>query len=259
MEGCKLSENKSLDRREAVVTGGCRGLGRAITEKLSAAGAHVTILDLESVIAETDIPDFWRAEAVDYAADEFEERIAEIARSFGKLDVLVANAGVVPPWRGVAELDFGEWERVFRVNVASVAFTLKHFARALAESGSGSAVLMASINAYKGHAPQTLYVSTKHAVLGIARAAALDLGPRGVRVNAIAPGPVATDALAGRLRRRHEFGAPAPAEALAEFASDTALGRLARPEDVAEVALFLSSRRSHAITGQLFPVESGLK
>ena len=111
MEGCKLSENKSLDRREAVVTGGCRGLGRAITEKLSAAGAHVTILDLESVIAETDIPDFWRAEAVDYAADEFEERIAEIARSFGKLDVLVANAGVVPPWRGVAELDFGEWER----------------------------------------------------------------------------------------------------------------------------------------------------
>lgn len=258
MEGCKLSENKSLDGCEAVVTGGCRGLGRAIAEKLSAAGAHVTILDLESVIAETDLPDFWRAEAVDYA-DEFEGRVAEIAHSFGKLDVLVANAGVVPPWRGVAELDFGEWERVFRVNVASVAFTLKHFARALAESGSGSAVLMASINAYKGHAPQTLYVSTKHAVLGIARAAALDLGPRGVRVNAIAPGPVATDALAGRLRRRHEFGAPAPAEALADFASDTALGRLARPEDVAEVALFLSSRRSHAITGQLFPVESGLK
>ena len=259
MEGSKLAESDSLRGCDAVVTGGCRGIGRAIAEKLFAVGAQVTILDLESAIAEAGLPDDWRTEAVDYAADEFEDRVAKVAGSFGKLDVLVANAGVVPPWRGIADLDFGEWERVFRINVAGVAFTLKHFAPALAESGNGSAVLMASINAYKGHAPQTLYVSTKHAVLGIARSAALDLGPRGVRVNAIAPGPIATDALADRLRRRHEFGGPSPSEALADFASDTALGRLARQEDVAEVALFLSSRRSHAITGQLIPVESGLK
>lgn len=259
MEGSKLPEGDSLRGRDAVVTGGCKGIGRAIAEKLFAAGARVTILDLESAIAGADLPDDWRAETVDYAADEFEDRVAEIACKFGKLDILVANAGVVPPWRGIGELDFSEWERVFRINVAGVAFTLKHFASALAESGNGSAVLMASINAYKGHAPQTLYVSTKHAVLGITRSAALDLGPLGVRVNAIAPGPIATDALIGRLRRRHEFGAPPPAEALADFASDTALGRLARQEDVAEVALFLSSSRSHAITGQLVPVESGLK
>ena len=259
MKGSKLAESDSLHGCDAVVTGGCRGIGRAIAEKLFAVGAQITILDLESAIAEAGLPDDWRAEAVDYAADEFEDRVAKIAGSFGKLDVLVANAGVVPPWRGIAELDFGEWERVFRINVAGVAFTLKHFAPALAESGNGSAVLMASINAYKGHAPQTLYVSTKHAVLGMTRSAALDLGPRGVRVNAIAPGPIATDALAGRLRRRHEFGGPSPSAALAEFASDTALGRLARQEDIAEVALFLSSRRSHAITGQLIPVESGLK
>lgn len=259
MEGSKLAESDSLRGCDAAVTGGCRGIGRAIAEKLSAAGAQVTILDLEPAIAEAGLPDDWRTEAVDFAADEFEDRVAKVAGSFGKLDVLVANAGVVPPWRGIAELDFGEWERVFRINVAGVAFTLKHFAPALAESGNGSAVLMASINAYKGHAPQTLYVSTKHAVLGIARSAALDLGPRGVRVNAIAPGPIATDALADRLRRRHEFGGPSPSEALADFANDTALGRLARQEDIAEVALFLSSRRSHAITGQLIPVESGLK
>lgn len=259
MKGSKLAESDLLRGRDAVVTGGCKGIGRAIAEKLFAAGARITILDLESAVAESDLPDDWRAETVDYAANEFEDRLAEIARSFGKLDILVANAGVVPPWRGIAELDFSEWERVFRINVAGVAFTLKHFAPALAESGNGSAVLMASINAYKGHAPQTLYVSTKHAVLGITRSAALDLGPRGVRVNAIAPGPIATDALVSRLRRRNEFGGPAPAEALANFASDTALGRLARQEDVAEVALFLSSSRSHAITGQLVPVESGLK
>ena len=259
MESSNPPARDTLSGCDAVVTGGCRGLGRAIAETLFDSGAQVTVLDLESAIAESDLPDEWRTEAVDFASDDFEKRIEEIARDFQKLDILVANAGVVPAWRGVAELDFNEWETVFRINVAGVAFTLKHFAPALAESGNGSAVLMASVNAYKGHSPQTLYVSTKHAVLGIARAAALDLGPRGVRVNAIAPGPVATDALLSRIRDRHERGEPALDEVLSDFASNTALGRLARPEDVAEVALFLSSNRSQSITGQLFPVESGLK
>ena len=79
MEGSKLTESDSLRGCEAAVTGGCRGIGRAIAEKLFSAGAQVTVLDLESAIAETDLPSDWRTEVVDYAADEFEDRVAKVA------------------------------------------------------------------------------------------------------------------------------------------------------------------------------------
>lgn len=247
-----------LEGRNAIVTGGCRGLGFAISKTLAAAGAVVTVLDLRSAIEKADIPSGWRAEEVDFAEDGFEERIKEIAADFAALDVLVANAGVVPPWRGVADIQFCEWETVFRINVAGIAFTLKHFSRALSAAPSGSAVLMASMNAFKGHPSQILYTATKHAVLGLARAGALDLGRSGVRVNAIAPGPVATDALVGRIQSRQLAGGPAASDVLDSYAEETALGRLATPDEVAETALFLASDRSLGITGTMIRVDSGL-
>ena len=250
---------RPLEGRNAVVTGGCRGLGFAISKALAAAGAAVTVLDLRTAIEEADIPSGWQAEEVDFAEDGFEDRIKEIAEDFTALDVLVANAGVVPPWRGVADIQFSEWETVFRINVAGMAFALKHFSRALSASPSGSVVLMASINAFKGHPSQILYAATKHAVLGLARSAALDLGRSGVRVNAIAPGPVATDALVGRIQSRHQAGGPAVGAVLDSYAEETALGRLATPGEVAETALFLASDRSHGITGAMIRVDTGLQ
>lgn len=250
---------RPLEGRNAVVTGGCRGLGFAISKVLASAGAAVTVLDLRTAIEEADIPSGWRAEEVDFAEDGFEDRIKEIAEDFAALDVLVANAGVVPPWRGVADIQFSEWETVFRINVAGMAFALKHFSRALSASPSGSAILMASINSFKGHPSQILYAATKHAVLGLARAAALDLGGSGVRVNAIAPGPVATDALVGRIRSRHRAGGPAVDDVLDSYAEATALGRLATPDEVAETALFLASDRSLGITGAMLRVDTGLQ
>ena len=257
----KSSSNprRPLEGRNAIVTGGCRGLGFAISKTLTAAGANVTVLDLRTAIEKADIPSSWQAEEVDFAEEGFEDRIKEIAAGFAALDVLVANAGVVPPWRGVADIRFSEWETVFRINVAGMAFALKHFSRALSAAPSGSAVLMASINAFKGHPSQILYTATKHAVLGLARAAALDLGRSGVRVNAIAPGPVATDALVGRIESRQLAGGPAVNAVLDSYAEETALGRLATPGEVAEAALFLASDRSQGITGAMIPVDTGLQ
>lgn len=178
----------SMAGRTAVVTGAGRGLGRAIGQALAAAGARVVAVDLPAALS--DLPAGWDGVAADLGAPDARDRLAALAARLGRVDAVAANAGVVPPWRGVEELEAGEWAAVMAVNVWGVAATLGGFAGALAASGHGAAVVTASINGYRAHPRQVLYTASKHAVVGLMRAAALDLGPRRVRVNAIAPGPV---------------------------------------------------------------------
>ncbi len=120
----------------------------------------------------------------------------------------MAAAGIVPPWRGIAELDLDEWDNVFAVNVRGVAATLKHAAPLMRDGG---AVVVGRDRSTPGAATatSTSYVASKHAVLGIVRSAAIDLGSRGIRVNAIGPGPIATEALLNRMKDRAAAGGPA--------------------------------------------------
>ena len=247
---------QDLSGRIAVVTGASRGLGRAIAERLAGAGASIVAVDLPAALAA--LPGEWRAEALDLTDADAQARLQGLAQTLGRVDIVVANAGLVPPWRGMAELDAAEWQRVMTVNVWGVAATIGAFADALAASGRGSAIARASINGYRAHPKQVLYTASKHAVIGIVRAAALDLGPRGVRVNALAPGPIATEALVGRVEARHRSGGPAPGVALAALAGETALGRMATAADVANVAHFLASDASAGMTGAVLPIEAGL-
>lgn len=251
--------NHSLAGRQAVVTGGTRGLGRMIAGQLAAAGASIALIDLPQAIADADLPAGWAAFPADLSQPDCRTGLEAIAASLGTVDIVVANAGVVPPWRGIKELDAAEWQRVMTINVWGVAATLGAFAPALARSAHGSAVVMASINGYKAHGQQVLYTASKHAVIGVMRAAALDMGADGTRVNAIAPGPIATDALVGRIAARHEHGGPSVEEALAAMAAETATGRMATEQQVADVALWLASDLSAGVTGTVVPVECGLK
>jgi NAD(P)-dependent dehydrogenase (short-subunit alcohol dehydrogenase family) len=247
-----------LDGRVALVTGGARGLGRAIAERLATAGAMGVLLDRASEIAAASpLPGF--EPIVADVADETSvaAALARVADRCGRLDIVVANAGVVPPWRETAALDLDEWDRVMAINVRGVAATLKHAVPALARSG-GTVVVMASVNAVTAHPRQMAYTASKHAVLGIVRAAAQDLGRFGIRVNGLAPGPIATEALLARVRARAGAGGPSEAEALAALAAEAALGRLATVDDVAKAALFLASELSSGITGHLLPVDAGL-
>ena len=245
-----------LEGRRAVVSGASRGIGRAIAERFAAEGAEIWVVDLREALD----PDQEVAGALglDFADPEAERALAALAQELGTVDVVVANAGQVPPWRRVAALDRAEWDRVFAVNVWGPAVMLKTFADALAASGRGAAVFTASINGYRAHGEQILYTATKHAVVGLTRAAALDLGRRGVRVNALAPGPIATEALQSRIQRRHAAGGPALDEVLAAFAGQTALGRMATEADVAAAALLLACDLSAGVTGTILPVECGL-
>ncbi len=247
---------QDLSGRHAVVTGGANGLGRAIATRLSRSGARVTIVDLEEALVE--LPSAWSTLPCDLGLPDAKDVLSAFAAQQERVDIVVANAGLVPPWRGVADLDAQEWARVMAVNTWGVAATLGAFAESLARAPHGAAVVMASINGYRAHGQQVLYTASKHAVIGIARAAALDLGPRGVRVNALAPGTIATEALLGRMKTRHAQGGPSPEAALAETAQMAALQRMVTADEVANAAHYLVSDASAGLTGVVLPVEAGL-
>ena len=228
-----------LDGRIAVVTGAASGLGAAIAARFTQEGAVVVSLDLP----DCDVTQ--------------EAQVAAAMARLARIDVLVANAGVVPPWRSVEALDLTEWDRVFAVNVRGAAACMKHAAPRMA--AGGAILAMASINAERAAASQALYTASKHAVLGLVRAAALDLGPRGIRVNALAPGPVATAALRKRLAARHAAGGMNPDETLQIEAARTPLRRIATEAEVAATALFLVSDLASAITGRMLRVDGGLE
>lgn len=236
-----------LDGRVAAITGGARGLGAAICDEFRAAGAIAVALDIAGAepCDVTDEPSVTAA-------------LARVAAAHGRLDIVVCNAGVVPPWRGVEALDLDEWDRVFAVNVRGVAATMKAAVPHLKAQG-GAIVAMSSIMGYRAHGGQAAYVASKHAVLGLVRAAALDLGRHGIRVNAIGPGSVATGALLGRMAARADAGiAPPVPQALEAAAMEPALGRMVTERDVARTALYLASELASGVTGQIVPVEGGL-
>jgi NAD(P)-dependent dehydrogenase (short-subunit alcohol dehydrogenase family) len=222
-----------------LVTGGASGIGAAVVERFAREGATGLIVDL--------VDGAWPTARVDVRD---EAALREALQD--EFDVVVAAAGIVPPWSPVADLDLEQWDRVFAVNARGVAATLKH---AHVRDG-GAIVVVASLNAWRGDPNLTAYVASKHAALGIVRAAALDLGRRGIRVNAVAPGPIATEALLDRMRRREQAGGPSVHDALAAAAQGTALGRIATAEEVADAVYFLAG--ATGITGHLLPVDAGI-
>jgi NAD(P)-dependent dehydrogenase (short-subunit alcohol dehydrogenase family) len=241
-----------LEGRVTVVTGGANGLGLAIAQRFAVEGASGYVLDLPGELG-NEPPSGWETVPVDVRD---ESSVAAAFARVGRCDVVVAAAGIVPGWAATADLDLATWDEVFRVNARGVMATIKHAAAVMRDGGA--IVAMGSLNSWRGDPNIAAYVGSKHAVLGIVRSAALDLGRRGIRVNALGPGPIATDALLARMRRRETERGIAVEEALAAAAQQTALGRVATVDEVASAALFLASDLSSGITGHLIPVDAGI-
>jgi|HubBroStandDraft_5_1064220.scaffolds.fasta_scaffold05687_4 NAD(P)-dependent dehydrogenase (short-subunit alcohol dehydrogenase family) len=243
-----------LAGRLAVVTGGASGLGAAIAARLAAAGAAGIVID-QDFPANGQVPAGWTSAIADVRDP------AALAAAFGPAgsapQVVVACAGVVPPWTSVAGIDAGQWEDVFAVNVRGVMLTIREAVRRMGERG-GAIVAISSLNGWKGDPHLPSYTASKHAVVGLVRSAALDVGRQGIRVNAVAPGPIATSALRARMAGRAGQSGPPVEEALRQAGSMTALGRIATEAEVADAVLFLASDMSSGITGQLLAVDAGL-
>ncbi|WP_439593465.1 SDR family NAD(P)-dependent oxidoreductase [Microbacterium sp.] len=241
-----------LDGRRFLVTGGARGIGAAIVDTLAAHGADVAIIDLHPPTAPSTRP-FAAADVADEAAMDAAVRALTHG---GPFDGLVAAAGIVPSWHSPVEIDLDDFARTMSVNVRGVVTAIKAVA---GDMPAGSTIVaIGSLNSWKGDPHLLSYVASKHAVLGVVRSTALALGPRGIRANAVAPGPVATDALLSRIDSRVSVTGLERDAALERAAEATALRRLATAQDVADAVLFLSSPLSAAISGHLLPVDGGM-
>jgi NAD(P)-dependent dehydrogenase (short-subunit alcohol dehydrogenase family) len=250
-----MDRTNLLAGKVALVTGGAQGLGRAIAAGFGEAGARGLLFD--RLPADDALPTGWSFEGGDVSKeDDVARAVARMREDFGRLDVAVANAGIVPPWRDTDAVDLSEWDRVFAINARGVMAIIKHAVPLMKDRGA-SIIAIGSTNSWIGHAKQAAYTASKHAVLGIVRATARDVGRFGIRVNALCPGPVATKALLARARERADAGGMTVEETLRSY-GDTPLCRMATAEDVVGAALFLASDLSSGITGHLIPVDAGL-
>lgn len=244
-----------LPGRRVLVTGGGRGIGAATVAGFAAMGAVGAAVDLPGT--PWSLPEGWVGLDCDVTDEEQVVAVVDAGvAALGALDGVVAAAGVVPGWQAPVDLDLADLDRVLAVNVRGVAATLKHAGHRL---GAGASIVaIGSLNSWRGDPNIWSYVASKHAVLGLVRSAAAALGPAGVRVNCVGPGPVATDALLGRMADRADATSSSPDEALRAAAGQTALGRIATTSDVMNAVAFLVSDLAAGITGQLLAVDGGL-
>lgn len=224
--------------RTAVVSGAARGIGRCIAEWLRDAGAEVHAFDLEA----GDVPGV-RFAKVDVADSS---RVRDVVSGLPrKPTVLVNNAGITRD-RTLMKMSDEEWRAVLDVNLGGAFHLIRALAPGMVEQGGGGIVNITSINAERGKFGQANYTAAKAGVIGLTRTAARELGPKGVTVNAVAPGMVMTD-----------MAADLPARVLERAREEAVLERLATPEDVAGAVLFLLSDAARAITGQVLRVDAG--
>jgi 3alpha(or 20beta)-hydroxysteroid dehydrogenase len=247
--------NGLLAGRRVLVTGGMSGIGAAVVHTCGSMGADGVVLDLAAAIERSESR--WPAVAADVTDEQsVEQAVQSTVARLGGLDLMIAAAGVVPSWRRPTELDLEELDRVLAINVRGVAATVKYAAPHLTE---GAAItIVGSLNSWRGDPNIAVYAASKHAVLGLIRSYALALGPSGIRVNGVAPGPIATRALLTRMDSRTENTGLSVAEALAQAAAGTALRRIATAQNVADTIAFLSSYLAAGITGQLIAVDGGI-
>lgn len=240
-----------------VVTGANSGIGTSIANHFSESGCRVISLDLktDSKILNSDVTSYLCDVTSESSAIE---AMKQVRNEFGPIDVLIVNAGVVPSWQSTENIDVEDFDRVMRINLLGSVISLKSAVTHLRAPGA-SVVMTGSINSWKGDPNIASYVASKHGIAGLVKSAAMDLGKRGIRVNAVAPGAVLTDALRKRVLNRNDNDA-SKAEAYLEnlAATTTSLGRIATIADVVHAVEFLASNKSEAITGQLIHIDGGV-
>jgi 3-oxoacyl-[acyl-carrier protein] reductase len=245
---------KLLEGKTAVITGAARGIGKAIALKFASEGCNIAFTDLainESAMeTEKALLDLGvKAKAYASDASNYEDThkvVDEILKEFGRIDILVNNAGITKDTL-LMRMTEEQWDLVIKVNLKSVFNFTKAVQRIMLKQRSGSIINMSSVVGVSGNAGQANYSASKAGIIGFTKSVAKELGSRGIRSNAIAPGFIITE-MTGQL----------PEDVRKDWESKIPLKRGGTPDDVADVCLFLGSELSSYVTGQVIHVCGGM-
>lgn len=236
-------------QKVVVITGAASGIGAATARLLAQEGAHVVVgdVDEQARLLVCELPSPGLFVHTDVTREEDVERLMAAAlEHFGRLDVLVANAGIPERKSPIHALDLSAWQRVIDINLTGVALCNKHAVRYMLEQRSGAIVNMASILAHVGQADSHAYSASKAAVVNLTRSVALTYARQGIRANCISPGYIDTPLLA-----------KLPETVLAAMLERQPIGRLGQPEEIARVVSFLASEAASLITGACINADGG--
>jgi len=246
------------DRPVALVTGGAMGIGRAIADRFVAEGwrVHVCDADPDAVrrfLAEVpagsaSVTDVSRVSDVDAMFDE-------VASRYGQLDVLVNNAGISGPTAPVEDIVPADWDRTVAVDLNGQFYCTRRAVPMLKAAGSGSIILISSSAAFFGYPLRTPYTACKWALIGFMKTLAMELGPHGIRVNAICPGSVRGPRIDGVIERDAAKRGLAAAEIRRVYERQTSLRSFVDAQDIANAAFFLASPLGAMISGQALGVD----
>jgi NAD(P)-dependent dehydrogenase (short-subunit alcohol dehydrogenase family) len=245
-----------LVRRVALVTGGSSGIGRAAALRFGRAGAKVVVAADASVQAGQETARMIEeagGEAIFVQADvsnaaQVEALIEEAVGAYGRLDCALNNAGVYPAPTPTAELTEADWDRTIGTNLKGVWLCMKHEIQQMLRQGSGAIVNMASVAGLVGY-PGPAYTASKHGVVGLTKAAALEYAKMNIRINTVCPGVIRTPPLERKIAESTDFDRRVVAR--------HPIGRLGTPEEVAEAVVWLCSDAASFVTGHALTVDGG--
>lgn len=253
-----------MSGRVAVVTGANRGIGRAIAVALAAGGFTLAVTARDTATLKETIDDV-EAVGADVAALACDVRdeasvaaMAAAASALGPVHTVVANAGVAGPTAPLHKTSLAEWRDCLATDLDGVFLTFRAFVPDLIAAGEGSLIAISSMTGKRPLHGRTPYAAAKMGVIGLVRTLALELGPHGIRVNAVCPGAVAGPRIDDVIARQAAARGITEAEALAAFTGASPLGRLVEPGEVAAACAYLASDGAAAITGEDLNVTAGV-
>lgn len=243
-----------LNGARVIVTGAGAGIGRAIAEAFVAQGARVHVCDID-VTTLRDLPEGMEGKQADMGdAMQIDRYMTAAITALGGVDTLVNNAGIAGPTGRVDDIDPDDWDACLRVCLTSQFHTVRMAADALRQSDNAAIVNLSSLAGRLGFGLRTPYAAAKWGVIGLTKSLAIELGPDGVRVNAVLPGVVAGDRQTRVLQAKADRQGRSFEEVEAEALRYTSTGRYVQPEDIANQVLYLASPMGAAVSGQAISV-----
>ena len=237
--------------KRVLITAGASGIGRAMADAFDAEGFEVWVTDVDKA-ALAACPKTWRCHAAN-AADEAQMR--DVFAQMDGLDVLCANAGIAGPTALVEDIALADWRACVSVNLEGAFLAAKYAAPLMKRAGQGAIVLTSSTAGLYGYPNRAPYAAAKWAVIGLMKTLAMELGPFGIRANAICPGSVEGPRMEGVLEREAAAKGMTRDQVYEGYASGTSMRSFVEARDVADMAVFLTSERARLVSGQVIAVD----